>query len=241
MKLNKKQSVLIAIALLITCLASVLSYHAVDNSLTREDRQYIPIYLKDVIPLSNNLSYEDELSFISSVQHSVLHIAPINDGLPFSQKREPKELFMAKTGLCYDRSRVIEKILRYSGFTTRHISIFSKEDTGSSLKSFITPGISSHAVTEVLTKNGWLVVDSNAPWISTDINNQPSSIDDIQKSTESHTPIKWDHEPPTDIYVKPFFFVFGLYSRHGYFYPPYNFIPDINYSEFIQNAFSSII
>jgi len=236
MKVKKKQSVLISIAFLIICAAFGLSYHAVDNSLTEEDRQYIPIYLSDVVPLPENPTYRDELRFIIAVQRSVLNIAPRNDGLPFGQKREPKELYTAKTGFCFDRSRVIEKIFRYSGFKTRHVSIYSKEKTDSAIKSLITPGVSSHAVTEVLTKNGWLIVDSNAPWVSTDTNDQPVSIDNIQLSIDNSVHIKWDKEPPTSIYAKPFTFVFGLYSRHGYFYPPYNFVPDINYGEIVQNA-----
>ena len=236
MKVNNKQSVLILITLLIICAVFVLSYHAVDNSLTEEDRQYIPMYLSDVVPLPKNPTYKDELGFIISVQRSVLNIAPRNDGLPYAQKREPKQLYTAKTGLCFDRSRVIEKIFRYSGFETRHVSMFSKEETDSAIKSLITSGVSSHAVTEVLTKSGWLIVDSNAPWVSTDTNDQPVSIENIQLSLENSVHIKWDKEPPTSIYVKPFTFVFGLYSRHGKFYPPYNFVPDINYGEFVQNA-----
>jgi hypothetical protein len=41
--------------------------------------------------------------------------------------------------------------------------------------------------------------------------------------------------PPGYIYNERFFYIYGLYSRHGRFFPPYNVIPDINYSEFIQN------
>lgn len=193
------------------------------------------MYLSNVESLPKNLTYKDELNFIISIQGSVLNIAPRNDGLPYSQKREPKELYEAKTGLCYDRSRTIEKILRYSGFKTRHVSLYSKEKTGSAIKSLIAPGVSSHAVTEVLMKNGWLVVDSNAPWVSIDTNSQPMSIIDIQLSIENSTPIQWSKEPPTSIYEKPFTFVYGLYSRHGKFYPPYNFIPDLHYGEFVQN------
>ena len=235
MTIYKKRLVLISIAFIAVFAVVVLSFHAVDNSLTEEDRQYIPMYLSGVAPLQENPTYEDQLSFIILVQRSVLNMAPRNVGLPFSQKREPKELYLAKTGLCFDRSRVIEKILRYSGFETRHVSIYSKEKTDSTIKSLITPGVSSHAVTEVLTKNGWLIVDSNEPWVSTDKNIQPVSIENIQQSVENSDRIKWGKEP-ISIYLKPFTFVYGLYSRHGYFYPPYNFVPDINYGEFIQNV-----
>lgn len=236
MKVATKQSVLIALTMLILSAALTLSYHDVDNSLTEEDRQYIPLYLRDVAPLPENPSYLDELNFIISVQRTVLKIAPRNEGLPFGQKREPKELYLAKSGWCYDRSRVIEKILRFSGFETRHISIYSTEKTGSTILSLMTPGVSSHAVTEVLARKGWLMVDSNVPWVSTDKNNQPLPIERIRRSIENAVPIDWNKEPPTDIYTRPFAYVFGLYSRHGHFYPPYNFIPDINYGELVQNV-----
>ena len=235
MNVTKKQFVLIALTMLILTTALLLSYHEVDNSLTHEDRQYIPLYLSDIAPLPENPSYLDELNFIIAVQLSVLKRAPRNEGLPLGQKREPKELYIAKSGWCYDRSRVIEKILRFSGFETRHIAIYSTEKTGSTIGSLMTPGVSSHAVTEVSTRNGWLIVDSNAAWISTDKNNQPLPIDRIGRSIENAVPIDWQKEPPADIYTRPFAYVFGLYSRHGLFYPPYNAIPDINYGEFLQN------
>jgi hypothetical protein len=218
------------------CAVAVLSLHAVDNSLSEEDKQYIPLYLRNVESLSEDRTYRDELDFIISVQRSVLNIAPRNDGLPVGQKREPKELYEAKTGLCFDRSRVIEKIYKYSGFRTRHVSIYSKAKTGSAIRSLVTPGVPSHAVTEVLTKSGWLIVDSNAPWVSTDKDNKPLSIKDIKLSIDNHIPIRWNREPAESIYIKPFTFVYGLYSRHGMFYPPYNFIPDIHYGELVQNV-----
>jgi len=218
------------------CTVTVLSLHAVDNSLSEEDRQYIPLYLRNVESLPEDRTFGDELEFIVSVQHSVLNIAPRNDGLPVGQKREPKELYEAKTGLCFDRSRVIEKIYRYFGLKARHVSIYSKVQTGSAIRSLITPGVPSHAVTEVLTKKGWLIVDSNAPWISTDKDNLPLSIKDIQLRIEKYIPIRWNREPAESIYTKPFTFVYGLYSRHGMFYPPYNFIPDVHYGELVQNV-----
>ena len=215
---------------------AILHYHEVNNSLSEEDKQYIPLYLTNISPLPDKPSYKDEINFIILVQQSVLKIAPEEKGLPFGQKREPKELYEAKSGLCYDRSRVIEKILRYSGFETRHISVYSKAKTASSFKSIITPGVPSHAITEVLTKKGWLIVDSNYPWISINVDKQPVSINNIKHSIDNAAPIQWNEEPPTIIYLEPFTFVYGLYSRHGYFYPPYNFFPDINYGEFFQNV-----
>ena len=37
------------------------------------------------------------------------------------------------------------------------------------------------------------------------------------------------------LYNEKFFYIYGLYSRHGHFYKPFNPVPDIHYGEFIQN------
>lgn len=219
----------------IFCIAAILLHHEVNNSLSVEDKRYIPLYLKNVDPLPAIPTYEDQLKFIISVQHSVLKNVSENVGLPFDQLREPKELYEAKTGLCYDRSRVIEKILNFSGFETRHIAMFSTEKTNSSFKSIITPGIPSHAITEVLTKNGWLIVDSNYPWVSLNAKRNPISIDKLKSDIDKAASMLWDEAPPINIYLESFTFIYGLYSRHGHFYPPYNFLPDVHYGELAQN------
>lgn len=233
--MNTQQFALLSVGILSLCSVPILSHHAVDNSLSQLDKQYITKYLVEVRSLPEKSTYEDEVEFITSIQHAVLNVAPGNEGIPFGQKREPKELYEAKTGLCFDRSRVIEKILRYSGFEARHVFMISKERTGSSMKAIITPGVSSHAETEVLTSKGWLIVDSNAQWVSTDSEGHPVSIEKIRYAVEYSVPIRWGAEPPSTIYIKPFTYLYGLYSRHGYFYPPYNVIPDVNYGELLQN------
>jgi hypothetical protein len=232
---TKRTAILLSITVPLLLIIAFLMHSEVDNALTEEDRQYIPKYLGGTPPLPRNPTYREQLDFIMSVQHSVLRAAPRNEGLPFGQKREPKELYTAGTGLCFDRSRVIEKILRQSGFETRHIALYSKRENASAVSALLTPGIRSHAVTEVLTSEGWLVVDSNAPWVSVDQDNQPVPILEIQSSIEKSSPVPWPKDPPSAIYSEPFLFVYGLYARHGKFYPPYNVVPDINYGELLQN------
>jgi len=74
-----------------------------------------------------------------------------------------------------------------------------------------------------------------APWVSTDLDNQPLSIMDIQIGINNSISLKLSNEFPTDIYIKPFVCMYGLYSRHGRFYPPYGYLPDIHYGEFLYN------
>ena len=140
------------------------------------------------MPPEATRTYEDEIDFVVRVQRAVLDVAPRNEGLPFGAEREPRDLFEARRGLCFDRSRVIEKILRFASFEVRHIALYSTRETGSAMKSLLAPGVSSHAVTEVLTKKGWLVVDSNDPWLSLDATTSPVSIWRIKASANTGAP-----------------------------------------------------
>lgn len=232
--MNKQHRGLL-LGLAVVGIVAALFYHEVDNSLSPEDKQYIVKYLTEVKPLPEQIAYEDELTFIRSVQHAVLHVAPEQLGIPFGHKREPKDLYEAKTGACFDRSRTIEKILRHSGFNLRHAFILSTEHAGSAVKALLTSRTQSHAVTEVATKQGWLIVDSNAPWISLDVEGRPISIETIRSRMSRAGSLRWEKEPPSDIYLQPFTVVYGLYARHGRFYPPYDFIPDVNYGELLSN------
>jgi hypothetical protein len=234
--MNQKKRIFFII--LIAILIIILSYHSVSHKLTKDDYEYIPKYLLNIAELSKESSYQEELDFISAVQISSFSIVPNAGSIPKNQKREPKELYLTKVAGCSARSRTLEKIFRYSGFKTRHVSLYEKEDNNSSIKALLTRNNGSHALSEVLTKKGWLVVDSNYPWISIDADNNPISIKEIQQSFDKSVSINWK-EPPqeNEVYTKPFAAVYGLYSRHGRFYPPYNFIPDINYRELFQNLF----
>ena len=109
MNVNKRQITLLSLGICSICLVLILSYNAVDNLLSPIDREYISKYLADISSLPEKSTYEDEVNFIKSVQHAVLNVAPKDEGIPFGQQREPKELYEAKMGLCFDRSRVIEK------------------------------------------------------------------------------------------------------------------------------------
>lgn len=181
------------------------------------------------------MHFEDQVDFIRNVQAAVLGEVPINAGIPHGQPREPDQLLTRGEGLCFDRSRFIEKALRLHGFETRHIAIYSTEKTGSALVSLVTPQISSHAVTEVKTARGWLVVDSDEPWISLDKGYQPFSIQQLSEMGRDVITESLMAPPGISIYADSFTFMYGLYSRHGMFYPPYDRVPDIHVPEFAQN------
>lgn len=232
----RKSLLLMALVSVIAAVAGlfyVAAVNEVDTNPTDEDRQTATIILgKAAIPPART-AFEAELATIRTVQQAVLTVAPVNEGIPFDYPREPKDILEQGRGLCYDRSRAIEKILRTMGFTVRHVSIYSVVN-GSKLKSLLTPNTPSHAVSEVLTSKGWLVVDSNSPWLSVDVQGVPVSLAMIRHSALMEQPIDWATHPPSTIYTQPFVFVCGLYSRHGRFYPPYSRWPDLNYQELMS-------
>lgn len=232
---NFKKLILSSLILILLAIIALLYNSRVDNAFTNEDKAYINYYLSGIKDLPENPSYEEEINLILNIQAKVLEIAPTNKGIPHGSNRGLKDLYETRYGLCYDRSRILEIIYRYKGFETRHISIYSTLNTGSPVKSILTPNTPSHAVTEILTSRGWLLVDSNSPWIAIDSHRQPMSIENIHQAIEGATLRNYLEKPPIEIYIEPFTYVYGLYSRHGKFFQPYNFIPDINYQEFMAN------
>ena len=234
---RKLRIVLIVLGVVFTAAAGILAFHNVSMEVTPTDAEYIAKFTQGIEPASAEGAFDKQINFIKHVQDSVLTIAPINKELPFGNEREPKDLYEARHGLCFDRSRVIEKILRHHGYRARHIFIFSTRETNA-LRAFATPGVPSHAVSEVLTERGWLVVDSNERWVSLDVNGEPVSMAGLSGQADTRPPVAWQ-EPPPVIYsdIAPFTYVYGLYSRHGEFYPPFNFIPDVNYTELIENIY----
>ncbi len=149
--------------LVAVCILNIifLAYSQVDNRLTAEDILYIKKILSEgkVQPINPARTYENELNFIVAVQKAVGTIIAKGECLPKGSSREPKDVYFAKCGESYDRSRVIEKILRKNDFRTRHIMIYSTEHTMSKIKSLVSPSVLSHSITEVLTMKGWLVID----------------------------------------------------------------------------------
>ncbi len=234
----KKMMGILSMSLFLLAAAYVV-YSRVDNSITEEDRVYIGKILEEggVKPMKTQRGYSDEEEYIKAVQRAVQHLAGKGECSPPGSTREPKDLYIRRRGESYDRSRVIEKMLRNSGFQTRHIMLFSISETGSKLKALMIPGFMSHSITEVLTRRGWLVVDPDDPWISTDRNGEPMRLSAVQSDVDKRL-IAWGETEGRTMpfwYRQHFTYVLGLYSRHGKFYPPYNFVPDINWSEFIYN------
>lgn len=225
------------LTLLFFIIVTALSLLEFDNSITSDDLLYAEKirteYTIDTIHRFD--SYRNEVVFIKQIQHAVNTFALIGDGIPMHHERNIKDLYLSKKGLCYDRSHVIEKLLRVYGFETRHVSMYFYGNIIEKITAIINPHSQSHAVTEVKTSRGWMVVDSLFDIVGISETGDPLSLTQVRnliENNQSNTPITNNVS-----YIKPFVFSYGIYSRNGKLYPPYNSIPDFQFCEIKYNFF----
>lgn len=223
---------------LLVCLAAavlVLWFNAVPKTVTDEDREYIEKFTAWIPKAGGADGFDKQIEFIRAVQDSVLNIVGEKNGVGLDEPREPRNLYETRDGLCYDRSRVIEKILGAHGFDTRHVFVYSIRE-GYALTALAGSGLRSYAATEVRTERGWLLIDPDSRWAAVDAAGSPRTAGDLMDHINGSAAIEWQSEPPNEYAnLAPFTYVYGVYSRHGRFYPPYAAIPDINYEELIEN------
>jgi hypothetical protein len=241
----KNKIVLYSTALLILSVAALLFVHNVSGAITPEDEIYIHEILKQTgsdDQIKDLESYEGQITAIIGIQNSAFKIAPQTRLIPLDQPREPKDLLLAKAAYCSDRARFIEKALRLYGFKTRFASIYENTPDKNFMQTLVTKGIEgahSHAIVEVQTAKGWLVIDTRTHWISLDKDDNPVSLNELAGFAESKTWPSWSSQSKEDMYFlmkDPFYILYGVYSRHGRFYPPYTpYIPDIDFTQFVYN------
>jgi hypothetical protein len=232
--MDRLASKLSTLTLILMAIAGVIMYaNAVPNDLTSSDIEAIQKITKDFLPTVGTRTFEQEIKLIKDVQAVVLRVAITSKGIPEGQPREPADLLQAHAGLCYDRSRSIEKTLKYFGFQVRHVAIFKENSKWPKYINTFSGHSWSHAMTEALTRRGWLLIDSNVSWISLDSKGEPMSVRHIQNHRDE-AKASTNGIAPNALLNGPFLYIYGLHSRHGRFYPPYNAIPDINYPELYQ-------
>lgn len=211
---------------------ALLAFHQVPVGVTSADARAV----ERLIPKQPEKprSFEDEVALILQVQDRVLAASPEERGIALDEPREIADLLRARHGACFDRSRAIETIFRNYGLKTRHAAMYSTVETGSAWGALTTPDTISHAITEVRTSRGWMVVDSKTRWAGLTADGRPLDLAAVRDNPKR----KWNAKVKSglpEIYGAPFTFVYGLYSRHGRFYPPYDPVPDVNWVEFAQN------
>lgn len=178
-------------------------------------------------------SFDDEISVIRWAQKQVLKAAPGMEPIPEYTDREPMDLLKAQSGLCYDRSRTLDKMLKWLGFETRHVYIlFADKGQPTSWANFFRYALTrsnSHAVTEVKTSRGWMLVGSNTGWISLTRDGQPVPAGQVHER-------RAEFDNPPEYVDVPLWAIRGMYSRKGQLYRPFILFPEFNWPDFLTWA-----
>jgi hypothetical protein len=226
-RVAKKSAWILVIKIVIfTVIFSVLAFLTnVPTSLDDADRVVFKSDL-DLNALRNPQTFADEINAIRIIQHRIFLKAPVGAGIPDFSPREPSNLMKAHEGLCFDRSRTMDKAFDYIGLPARHVYLLYREDRVF-LSALFHHGQASHAITEVKTSRGWMFVDSNTEWIALTRDGQVVNADDVWKrATEFDGMPKYLDDP--------WWALRGMYSRKGQLYPPYIMFPDFNWIDFFS-------
>jgi len=216
--------------LLVTTLSCAYFFLAgsVSKEITASDKVAIEKLMVG-IECSNIRNFEAEIGCIKSIQRSIKKLVPHTRCAPPGNTIEPDQFIIRRHGCCYDRARFAEKALNYYGFETRHAALYERGRYG--VFSLFIPGTNSHATSEVKTKNGWMGVDSNHPFLLITSNGKPQTY----KSYKTYTDQLTDKLIPAEFYKKQLFVIYGLYSRHGRFHGLNLPSPEFNINELIYN------
>lgn len=225
-------------------------------TVTDEDRTYINRFLQEwMIPANKDSihnSFESELAFISRVQDSVLNDIK-HKLIQYDQVGKLDVYYTLRKGSCYDRAIFLEKIFSEYGFPIRHLYLFFNGDS-TSIKplDFFKKGLTSHAMMEVKTVNGWMVVGTNGNWLGLSEKNEPLTIGQVRADLKNGN---FKYQKKTTIGITffetlkmphNFKILYGVYSRHGEFlHSPIenacnrigipSFIPDYNLRMLLYN------
>ena len=176
-------------------------------------------------------TFAKELGCVRSLQAAIGGKIPDLRCATLDKTFEPREFLRRGYGCCYDRSRIIEKSLAFYGFNVRHVSL---HNLGVPILGYLMPA-DSHAATEVKTSKGWMYVDSNYPFVLVSKDNQPVTIGMLRRMDWARLQ---DQPVQKKFFRKEPNIFYGLYSRHGHFYPPNVPLPDIDWSQILHNIYA---
>lgn len=238
MKIFSKKTLVLSIGVVL--ISGLLFWHNVPRNVNPVDRLAIhPFLEKYEVPIApdSQRTFEMELQLISTIQKAVNAELTCTEGLPLNQAREPRQIILGRCGACYDRARLLEKTFRHLGLECRHLSLFARREGKSKWSVLTTKGSPSHAMLEVRTQKGWLLADPVFAWIAVGTDGRPFSFLQIKKLPTPQWRMPMPEQLKPFIGETPGYGIYGLYSRHGRFFPPYNCIPDYNIAELLHNLY----
>jgi hypothetical protein len=231
----------------------VFNSQSVVNS--KEDKQYIQAFSAEwklqQNPDSIHADFENEIAFIRQLQESAVRSIQQVE-IPHQYFGNLKFYYTNRKGFCYDRAVMMEKFFLYYGFPFRHLYLFY-DPSGNypSAANFFKRNTPSHALLEVKTKKGWMVIGTNANWIGLSSNNEVIDIKEFKKQAGANKlALKYNPSIGESFWEgkgNKFRFIYGIYSRHGDFFnsmqdtgkasllPSFHILPDYNLSMLLEN------
>ena len=198
---------------------------------TRDDIAALLTYrVMDVLDIgrAESLDMAGQQALLSDIVQRVHASIGRLDPLQLGQPREPSDVLKAGTGVCFDRSRVIEKAARLAGFETRRVFLLY-----GGWRQLLIPQTPSHTLVEAKTRRGWVFLGTLTPvsgfapdgrvWSARDLQG------DVAIGSKHLVAYGWREVLPRD-----FVPLYGLYSRHGGHYWPYTPMPDFSPQQVLQ-------
>lgn len=219
----------------VAVVGAMLAANSVDTDVTHSDRAVIAsLDVDDVCAATEG--FQDELVCIQQLQQTVFERYPdTSDSFVRGESsHRPLDFDERGYGSCYDRAMLLEQTLRHYGFDVRRVAVYEHQ---SFPLNYLRPGINSHALSEVKTERGWMVLESIDPLIGIDDNDRVYSIGDIRDGMENGTidDTTFGTELPDNFFDGQFIYVYGLHSRHGYFFEPHLPVPEVDWTHFAMS------
>lgn len=224
---RKYRLVLLAFLVAVLGVGSTVGYLAVTREISREitaqdENAILAIFQRAGINPINLLAerkpdFNAQVLAIRAIKGAVMPAGPDTGVIPAN------------------RARILDKAYRFLGYESRYASVFEAADTSSALSAVLRSGTKtgrSHAVLEVKTDKGWMLVDTLPPFVAVTKDNDPVSLRRLQDEVANGTPIIWQEDvgQPYTLLQKKFVIVYGLYAWRGF-----ASFPDINWPEFDLN------
>tara|TARA_B100000780_G_scaffold256071_1_gene205035 strand:- start:126 stop:815 length:690 start_codon:yes stop_codon:yes gene_type:complete len=228
-----------------------MAIYNVSGAVTEQDNIYIKKILEeagyDPQDIQNTENFDEQIQTILAIQNAAFHTTPEVELITLDTPREPENLYIATAAYCGDRARFIDKALRWAGFESRFVSIYENEPNHSFFSTMLAKADGkrgmSHALVEVKTAKGWMMVDTRKFWISLTKSGDVINLKELRRHKRGV--FKWSDLSKEDKYWlldRDYYVFYGLYSRHGRFYAPYTkYIPDVNWPEFLYYNASTLL
>lgn len=179
--------------------------------------------------------FESQVRHVRWMQEKSHERMQMVKAMPYDIHRSASSVLEFGGGWCYDFSYWYEEALRVAGLKTRHAALY--QDLGGFAKTISTSQGLSHANTEVKTTKGWMLVEPTINKIWLDASGMPLDAKAVEEQVAEGNLVLEEEELALlyPLYNNPYFVVYGLYSRHGHFYKPFNKVPDLHWGEFMAN------